>query len=530
MKLCTGVLALVGAAGLSHAFNGIWENAAKFKPVVERAVPGQPFQNERLEARRTSRWATQQTAKFAVNGKNIPEVPFDIGESYAGLLPISGSPHETRELYFWFFPTSNNDSHEVTVWLNGGPGCSSLSGLLEENGPFTWEKGTLAPVKNPYSWNKLTNMLWIEQPVGVGFSQGTPNITNEVELGEQFLGFYKQFAKTFSAEKYDLYLTGESYAGTYIPYIAQSFIDAKNSDIKLKGISINDPSIGEGLVAQYVPIQPYVEYWSQLFYLNDTFRSHLKKAADKCGYTAYINKYLQFPPPKGPFPVPNPDENDDDCDIFSLAANGISDANPCFNIYHITDTCPSPYDQLGIVNDGDYNPPGAVVYFNRTDVQKAINAPVGTDWMQCSENVNVFGGAKNNPGGRDQSLAPSRDGVLQKVIEYTNNTIIGSGNLDFLLSTNGTLMSIQNTTWNGKQGFQSYPNKTFYVPFHKEQGGALGAAGTVGLWGTERGLTFYQVQLAGHEVPGYAPSAGYRMLEVLLGRVKDLSSTISLGV
>ena len=46
--------------------------------------------------------------------------------------------------------------------FNGGPGCSSLSGLLTENGPFTWESGTYAPVQNPYTWVNLTNMLWVE--------------------------------------------------------------------------------------------------------------------------------------------------------------------------------------------------------------------------------------------------------------------------------------------------------------------------------------------------------------------------------
>lgn len=60
---------------------------------------------------------------FAVNGSGIPEVPFDIGESYAGLLPISDSPDETRKLFFWFFPsTAESTPEEVTIWLNGGPG------------------------------------------------------------------------------------------------------------------------------------------------------------------------------------------------------------------------------------------------------------------------------------------------------------------------------------------------------------------------------------------------------------------------
>lgn len=65
--------------------------------------------------------------------------------------------------------------------------------------------------------------------------------------------------------------------------------------------------------------------------------------------------------------------------------------------------------------------------------------------------------------------------------------------------TNGTLLAIQNMTWNGLQGLQSYPNKTLYVPYHAEyNGAALASAGELGLWGSERGLTFYQVQLSGH--------------------------------
>lgn len=56
-----------------------------------------------------------------MDGTALPDVHFDIGESYAGLMPISDLPNEQRELYFWFFPSSNPDaSDEVTIWLNGG--------------------------------------------------------------------------------------------------------------------------------------------------------------------------------------------------------------------------------------------------------------------------------------------------------------------------------------------------------------------------------------------------------------------------
>ncbi|KAH0116035.1 alpha/beta-hydrolase, partial [Aureobasidium melanogenum] len=112
----------------------------------------------------------QNTTKYAVNGTNIPDVDFDIGESYAGLMPIS-SQQNASELYFWFFPSDNaHASDEILIWLNGGPGCSSLEGLLQENGPFLWQYGTYAPVKNNYNWNNLTNTIWVEQPAGTGFS------------------------------------------------------------------------------------------------------------------------------------------------------------------------------------------------------------------------------------------------------------------------------------------------------------------------------------------------------------------------
>ncbi|KAF2135504.1 uncharacterized protein K452DRAFT_303502 [Aplosporella prunicola CBS 121167] len=479
---------------------------------VEKRRAGQPFQNQRLQ-RRASAYLNDKSQKFVVNGSALPEVDFDIGESYAGLLPISGDKNETRELFFWFFPSTNPlAKDELAIWLNGGPGCSSLSGLLTENGPFTWMSGTLAPTQNPYTWVNLTNMLWVEQPVGVGFSKGTPDITDELGMAKEFLGFYKQFVDTFELHGNKVYVTGESYAGYYVPYIADAMIQANDKDYyNLAGIAINDPIIGDDILQQEVVIAPYVHYWKNLFNLNDTFLEEMDKRADSFNFTTYLDNYLTFPPPQEPFPNIKGS-------MFEYVYSAALDINPCFNIYHITDTCPHLYSVMGIVNQGDYSPPGQEVYFAREDVQAAINAPIiGKAWEQCSSR-SVF------PGG-DQSLGPAVDGTLQRVIEHTNNTIVGVGDLDFILPTNGSLLALQNTTWNGLQGLQEFPSKPFFVPFHPEyNGGSLSEAGTVGRWGAERGLTFYSVQLAGHELPGYTPGAGYRSIELLLGRIKDLSS------
>ena len=152
--------------------------------------------------------------EFAVNGSAIPDVNFDIGESYAGLLPISSKVDESRELYFWYFPSANPLAEdEITIWLNGGPGCSSLEGLLQENGPFLWQYGTFLPFPNPWTWVNLTNMVWVEQPVGTGFSQGTADVTDENGVASEFLGFWKNFVDTFGLQNRKVYISGESYAG-----------------------------------------------------------------------------------------------------------------------------------------------------------------------------------------------------------------------------------------------------------------------------------------------------------------------------
>jgi carboxypeptidase D len=134
--------------------------------------------------------------------------------------------------------------------LNGGPGCSSLDGLFQENGPFLWQSGTYSPIKNPYSWTNLTNMVWIDQPIGTGFSpaaSGAPKqIANEEDVATDFKGFWKNFIDTFNLHGAKVYIAGESYAGQYIPYIAYYMLQENNTEyFNVSGIQINDPSIND---------------------------------------------------------------------------------------------------------------------------------------------------------------------------------------------------------------------------------------------------------------------------------------------
>ncbi|KAF2249389.1 carboxypeptidase cpdS precursor [Trematosphaeria pertusa] len=513
-------LALTGLAGTAVARSARY---AKKGLELPRPRYGYPERAGTLEKRAAEPLIAQNNmtaskSKYVVNGTAgaIPEVNFDIGESYAGLMPISDKANETDQLYFWFFPSANPDAgDEITIWLNGGPGCSSLEGFLQENGPISWQYGTPHPVYNPWNWANLTNMVWVEQPVGTGFSQGTPTATSTEEAAQQFLGFWKNFLDTFGLTNRKVYIAGESYAGKYIPYFADAMLERNDtSHYDVKGILIYDPSVASDALLEDVPAVPFVDRWEGLFNFNKTFMADIHARADKCGYTDYIDTYLTFPPPSK-LPEPPSSAADEGCAIWNDIVNAVFLTNPCFDIYQVATTCPLLWDVLGFPGSFGYLPPGEMVYFNRTEVQKAINAPVG-EWEECSNGVLDI----------DTSVSSSYS-VLPRVIDALDRTVVVHGDLDFILLYNGTLLTIQNMTWGGMQGFQAAPSADFYVPYHADYSlESLSAAGVMGITHTERKLTWVQQALSGHMVPQYQPSSGYRQLEFLLGRIESLTSTV----
>ncbi|KAF2091896.1 alpha/beta-hydrolase [Saccharata proteae CBS 121410] len=451
-----------------------------------------------------------KTIPFTVNGTALPDVDFDIGESYAGLLPINDKT-DGRSLYFWYFPSSNPDAtDEITIWLNGGPGCSSLEGFFQENGPVLWQYGTFKPVQNPWTWVNLTNMVWVEQPVGTGFSQGAPTATNEEEVAKQFLGFFKNFVDTFSLHGKKVYIAGESYAGYYVPYIADAMFNKNDTTYyNVEGTMIYDPSTSYDVIQEEIPAVAFVDHWAGLFNLNDTFMADIHTRADECGYTDFMNDYLVYPP-KGP--LPTPPEITAGCDLWDDIYYAAILTNPCMDMYQVATTCPVLWDVLGFPGSFEYIPEGASIYFNRSDVQAAINAPI-QEWSECADGVLLIDTSK-----------PSGLSVLPGVIERSKRTVIGHGLLDYILIANGTRLMIQNMTWNGAQGFQEEPSDPFFVPYHADVSDAtLAASGYMGTTHTERGLTYVEVALSGHMIPQYQPSASYRHLEFLLGRIDSLT-------
>lgn len=477
-------------------------------------------------AKEDFRFLNKKTQPYLVD--KLPDVNYDIGEIYSGSVPID-EKNDSRSLFFIFQPKLGEPVDEVTIWLNGGPGCSSLEGFFQENGRFLWHPGTLAPVENPYSWVNLTNMLWVDQPVGTGFSTGIPTAVSQEETAEDFVKFLKNFQQEFGIKNFKIYVTGESYAGRYVPYISAVILDQKDKEYyDLAGALVYDPCIGQfDYVQQAAPAVPFVVENANFFNFNQSFLEELETLHDKCGYKDFIDEYLVFPPSGV---QPQKQFLDGECDVFDLINNEAFATNTCFDIYEINLMCPLTWDVLAFPTELTYLPQGGTVYFDREDVKKALHAPESVEWSICS-NENVFVGGKAGPEGEGDASANPIEKVLPQVIEATNRVLISNGDYDMIIITNGTLLSIQNMTWNGDLGFQQEPNATIYIDLPDLQWAAVrednGLAvdqpqGTMGIQHFERGLLWAETFQSGHMQPEYQPRVTYRHLEWLLGRIEKL--------
>ncbi|KAF7298105.1 Carboxypeptidase Cpds [Mycena chlorophos] len=446
---------------------------------------------------------------FLVDGTTIPDVNFDAGPSWAGLLPISGDPDETRKLFFWFWPTTNaSNTKDLIFWTNGGPGCSSLEGFLQENGPISWSWGQAEPTPNPFAWNQLAHMIWVEQPVGTGFSQGTPNITNDDELAAQLVGFFGQFLEIFHELKgNDLWLTGESYAGFYVPRIANFIYENPDLlDLSLQGIYIADPSLTYGVVQEDIPALRFAN--QNVFPFNSSFMAQLQAASDACGYTDYLDQFITYPPAGPiPFPVGVPEGS------TSASAQCRLSLNPVFNIYRVTDTFPNLWSVLGFPRSTQ-----EFIYFNRTDVQDAIHAP-HINWEICaSKSVYAAGGDKSVAS--MLTAAGANISTLGNVIEKSVRTVVAHGLADMILIAEGTRIAIQNMTWGGLQGFQTPIEPESFVV----DSPVAGVQGVYGNTHTERGLTYIEFYYSGHMTPQFVPWAAFSAISFLLGKQDSPSS------
>lgn len=114
--------------------------------------------------------ATPHEMQNASRVKQLPGLPDGVDAGYSAFFSVDESSG-TGKMFFWYFPAQNgNASAPTLMWLQGGPGGSSLFGLFAEMGPLVVNDDLTTLAENEYSWNQEYAMLFIDNPFGAGFS------------------------------------------------------------------------------------------------------------------------------------------------------------------------------------------------------------------------------------------------------------------------------------------------------------------------------------------------------------------------
>jgi len=169
-------------------------------------------------------------------------------KQYAGHLDAG----KGRHLFYWFVESETNPTEDpVILWMNGGPGCSSMAGNLMELGPFRVNKtNSQQLLPNNFAWNKRANVIFLEAPAGVGFSykdDGDLDTDDDLTADgnhQALISFFKRYPQF---KKNPFFITGESYAGIYVPTLTKRVLDAPDDSEK---INLQGYAIGNGFMDQ----------------------------------------------------------------------------------------------------------------------------------------------------------------------------------------------------------------------------------------------------------------------------------------
>ncbi|KAK7102093.1 hypothetical protein V1264_020372 [Littorina saxatilis] len=224
----------------------------------------------------------------AQNKSRVRGLCEDDVESYSGYITVNREYQSN--MFFWFFPQETHRADApVLLWLNGGPGRTSLVGALMENGPY--EVTTLdrikAVVRRNVSWTRHFSMLYIDNPVGVGYSftkNDAGYSTSTKEAAENMYRVLVQFFKMFPQySKNDFYAGGQSYAGKYVPVLG-CYIHDRNTDtrdppkitINFKGIYV-----GAGYCDPKNMMPAFAEFLYSAGFISDAHRQNLRSSFNK---------------------------------------------------------------------------------------------------------------------------------------------------------------------------------------------------------------------------------------------------------
>jgi carboxypeptidase C (cathepsin A) len=382
------------------------------------------------------------------------------------------NPQYNANLFFWLFESQNNPSTApLVLWLTGGPGCSGELAIFFENGPFKINPSTLLLSPNPNSWNQNANVLYVDQPAGTGFSYANQDyIKNETMVATEMYTFLQAFfAKFPQYRNLPFFVTGESYAGHYIPAIGAHIISENAKGTKPQ-INLQGVAIGDGLIDTVATTASWAPYlWGNNLISSGTRDQIQQQFFSTCLPDIQSGNYY---------------EAFFDCNnILQMCLQAAGN----LNVYDIRKQCTFPplcYDMSFIGK-----------YLNQASVRKMLGVGTRT-WHSC--NFNVYTPFES----KDFEFSYRFD--LPKILAKTR-LLIYNGNYDLIVDFWGTAAMLNSMSWPGRSGFNSASNVTWHVG-----GGVAGSSRAFG------GLTFLVVNNAGHMVPHDQPVNALNMLNRFL--------------
>lgn len=441
-------------------------------------VKGSDVQNVQIQGEDgESRKISGNLENYNLRAKKVDpsKLGVDKVKQYSGYLD---DDEQDKHLFYWFFESRNDPKNDpIVLWLNGGPGCSSMGGLFMELGPASInKKGEV--VHNPHSWNANASVIFLDQPVNVGFSYSGSNVDSTVAAGKDIYALLSLFFHQFPEySKQDFHIAGESYGGHYVPVFASEILSHKDRNINLKSILIGNGCTDSLIQNDYYQPMACGEggYPSVL---SDSECQSMKNAMPRCHSltkscqdsgsawtcfpaTIYCNNALM-----GPYQ--------------RTGLNPYDVRKPCGS----SDLC---YDEIEYLTE----------YLNRREVIDALGAEVN-DFTMCSSSVGRGFHANNDMLKPVIRLIPD---ILDKI-----PVLVYAGDADFICNWLGNKAWTDGLEWSGSKSYSKASDKDLKIgkkPYGKIK--------------TANNLAFVQIFEAGHMAPFDQPEASLDVLNRWVG-------------
>ncbi|KAK2615646.1 hypothetical protein N8I77_002384 [Diaporthe amygdali] len=441
--------------------------------------------------------AQKSAADYFVHAlPGAPATPFI--KMHAGHIEVT--PEHNGNLFFWHYQNQHIANRQRTViWLNGGPGCSSEDGGLMEIGPYRL-KDDKTLVLNDGSWHEFANLLFVDNPVGTGFSYvNTDSYVTELDqMADQFVTFLEKWFALFPEyEQDDIYIAGESYAGQHIPYIAKHMLERNKKPGVAHQWALKGLLIGNGWISPPEQYEAYLDFAYE--------KGIVKKGSETAKKIEVQHRICQKDLAVDSNKVDHASCENILQDILQYTTTGGSDGKQnCVNMYDVrlTDSYPSC---------GMNWPPDLVhvtPYLRRKDVVEAlhIDQAKNTGWSECSGSVGSHFKASNSV-----PAIKFLPDILKEV-----PILLFSGAEDLICNHLGTEAFIGNMQWNGGKGFELSPGT--WAP--RREWTFEGKV--AGFWQEARNLTYVLFYNSSHMVPFDVSRQSRDMLDRFMG--VDISS------